>query len=306
MKCEQAKDYLVLAAYGELSFEEEEALESHVAECAECRAERARQEKVDFLLEAGEAEIPAGLLARSRREFSAGLEAERKLERRPWHDFWRRWVVHPPMWLRPVGALAMLAAGFFGARMAPTTPVLGPVAGLVSDASPVLSTRVRLVNPDESGRVKLLLEETRQRELSGELDDSEIRRLVLAAAADPGDPGLRVESIDLLKSHTSNDEVRKALLNALQGDPNSGVRLKAIEGLRAYGRDPETRRVLAAVLLNDDNPGVRTQAIDLLVQSKEPDVAGVLQELLRREDNNYVRARSRRALSEMKASVGTF
>ena len=64
--------------------------------------------------------------------------------------------------------------------------------------------------------------------------------------------------------------------------------------------------MLATVLLNDDNPGVRTQAIDLLVQSKEPDVAGVLQELVRREDNNYVRSRSQRALNEMKASVGTF
>jgi HEAT repeat protein len=154
--------------------------------------------------------------------------------------------------------------------------------------------------------VKLLLEETRQRELSGQLGDGEIRRLLLAAAADPADPGLRVESIDLLKSQSSDDEVRKALLNALRGDPNCGVRLKAIEGLRAYAKDPETRRVLAAVLLNDDNPGVRTQAIDLLVQSKEPDVAGVLQELVRREGNNYVRSRSQRALSEMKASVGTF
>lgn len=306
MNCDQAKDYLVLAAYGELSFEEEEALESHVAACAECRAERARQEKLAMLLEEGEAEVPAGLVARSRREFSTALEAERNMARRPWHDLWRRWVVHPPMWLRPVGAVAMLALGFFGARLAPTSAVLAPVANLVSTPSPVLSTRVRLVNPDSSGRVRLLLEETRQRELSGELDDAEIRQLLLAAAADPGDPGLRVESIDLLKSHTANDEVRKALLNALQGDPNSGVRLKAIEGLRLYARDPETRRVLAAVLLNDDNPGVRTQAIDLLVQSKEADVAGVLQQLLRSEDNNYVRARSRRALNEMKASVGTF
>ena len=210
------------------------------------------------------------------------------------------------MWLRPVGAVAMLAIGFFGARIVPTPPMFSPGANLISSEQPIVATRVRLVNPDQSGGVKLLLEETRQREMSGELADSEIRRLLLTAASDPADPGLRVESIDLLKAHSSDDEVRRALLNALRGDPNSGVRLKAIEGLRAFARDPETRRVLAAVLLNDDNPGVRTQAIDLLVQSKEPDVAGVLQELVRREDNNYVRSRSQRALNEMKASVGTF
>ncbi len=306
MKCEQAKDYLVLAVYGELSFEEEEALESHVTGCPECRAERVRLEKFDSLLEEGRDDMPAGLVARCRRDFAAALDTERKLERKPWHDVWRRWVVHPPMWLRPVGAVAMLAIGFFGARLVPSSPMLSPVAKLMVGEQPVVATRVRLVNPDHSGRVKLLLEETRQREMSGEIDDGEIRRLLLTAAADPADPGLRVESIDLLKSQSSDDEVRKALLNALRGDPNCGVRLKAIEGLRAYARDPETRRVLATVLLNDDNPGVRTQAIDLLVQSKEPDVAGVLQELVRREDNNYVRSRSQRALNEMKASVGTF
>jgi HEAT repeat protein len=184
--------------------------------------------------------------------------------------------------------------------------VLAPVAGLVSPEPSPVATRVRFVNPGTDGRVRLMLEETRQRELSGGLDDEEIRRLLLSAAVDPADPGLRVESIDLLKAHSSDDEVRKALLDALRADPNSGVRLKAIEGLRAYARDPETRRVLAAVLLHDDNPGVRTQAIDLLVQSKEPDVAGVLQELIRREENNYVRSRSQKALNEMKASVGTF
>lgn len=306
MNCDQAKENLVLAAYGELSFEEEEALESHLAGCEACRLERARLEKLEQALDDAATEVPAGLLARCRRDLSSALETERRLERKPWHGFWRRWVVHPPMWLRPVGALAMLAVGFFGARLVPSSPMLSPVASLVAEPSPVVATRVRLVNPGPSGHVRLLLEETRQREMSGELGDENIRRLLLAAASDPADPGIRVESIDLLKSHSSDDEVRKALLNALRNDPNSGVRLKAIDGLRPYAREPETRRVLAAVLLNDDNPGVRTQAIDLLVQSKEADVAGVLQELLRREENNYVRSRSQRALSEMKASVGTF
>jgi HEAT repeat protein len=199
----------------------------------------------------------------------------------------------------------MLAVGFFGAQMVPgDTPALGRM-GVAQDAAPVVS-RVRLVNSNESGGVRVQYEEVRQRELSGALQDEQIRRLLLAAAVDPSDPGLRVESIDLLKKHCSDDEVRRALLNALRTDSNSGVRLKALEGLKPYARDPETRKVLAQVLLVDDNPGVRTQAIDMLVQNKEPEIAGVLQELLRNEQNSYVRSRSQKALSEMKASVGTF
>ena len=47
-------------------------------------------------------------------------------------------------------------------------------------------------------------------------------------------------------------------------------------------------------------------AIDLLVQTDEVDVVETLQELLRREDNNYLRLRSQKALQAMNASVETF
>lgn len=307
MNCENAKQQLVLFVYGELSFDEEELMEQHLDGCRECSAERARLESLQDMLGEGEMEVPAGLLARCRRDLAEQVAAPPAFQRRGagLAQLWRNWVVHPPMWLRPVGAVAMLALGFISARMLPNdSPALARM-GVAQDAGPVVS-RVRLVNPNESGGVRVQYEEVRQRELSGALQNDRIRALLLSAAADPNDPGLRVESIDLLKTHCSDDEVRRALLNALRTDTNSGVRLKALEGLKPYARDPDTRKVLAQVLQVDDNPGVRTQAIDMLVQNKQPEIAGVLQELLRGEQNIYVRSRIQKALSEMKASVGTF
>ncbi|MBI5086280.1 MAG: HEAT repeat domain-containing protein [Acidobacteria bacterium] len=307
MNCETAKEQLVLLAYGELTFDEEELLEQHLDGCADCRADRVKLERVAGLLAENEPEVPAGLLLRCRRDLSERVDADRS-ESRGWLSpggLWRRWVINPPLWLRPLGAAAMLAVGFLGARLLPTdSPALARMG--VPQDQPALVSRVRLVNPDDSGRVRVLYDEIRQRELTGDLDDAQIRRLLLAAAKDPADPGIRVDSINLLKQQCANDSVRKALLNALRSDSNAGVRLKALEGLATFACDPETRKVLAQVVLTDDNPGVRTQAIDLLVQNKQPEVAGVLQELLRREENNYVRSRSQKALSEMKASIGTF
>jgi hypothetical protein len=66
------------------------------------------------------------------------------------------------------------------------------------------------------------------------------------------------------------------------------------------------RRALSRAVLSDDNPGVRTQAIDLLVQKREPAMAGVLQEVLRKEDNTYIRLRCQTVLHEMRASEDTF
>lgn len=307
MNCETAKQQLVLFVYGELSFDEEELMEQHLDGCSDCSAERARQECLQEMLSEGEAEVPAGLLARCRRDLAVQVAAAPVLARRGISiaGLWRNWVVNPPLWLRPVGAVAMLALGFFAARMLPgDSPALARM-GVAQEGAPVVS-RVRLLNPDDAGGVRVQYEEVRQREMSGALQDDGIRRLLLAAAVDPNDPGLRVESIDLLRQHCSDEDVRRALLNALRTDTNSGVRLKALEGLKPYARDPETRQVLAQILLVDDNPGVRTQAIDMLVQNTGAEIAGILQELLRSEQNVYVRSRSQKALSEMKASVGTF
>ncbi len=304
MTCEQARESLMLLNYGELSFDQEETLELHLAECSECSAERVRMERIEQMLLQGEAEPPPGLLARCRRDLAVKIEEEnRPLRRFSPRRLWRDWFVHPPLWLRPAGAMLMIAIGFFGARFVPAGSV--PWLGGAGETEPVMS-RVRFVSPAESGGVRVVMEETRQREFTGHLNDQRVRQALLAAVSDPADPGLRVESMELLKNQGQQDDVKTALLNALRADTNSGVRLKALEGLKPYSREPEVRTVLAQVLLSDDNPGVRTQAIDLLIQSDEPDVAGVLQKLLEREENSYVRSRSQRALAEMKASVGTF
>ena len=41
---------------------------------------------------------------------------------------------------------------------------------------------------------------------------------------------------------------------------------------------------------------MRTQAVDLLTSKREPELVGVLQEIMTRENNNYVRMKCQRAL----------
>jgi HEAT repeat protein len=149
------------------------------------------------------------------------------------------------------------------------------------------------------------VDETKQRTMTGNLRDEGIREWLLTAAKD-SDPGLRVESIAILKDEADATDVREALLATVQNDPNPGVRMKALEGLRRYSTDPETRKALSHVLLTDENPGIRTQAIDMLTQQRERDSVGLLQELVHKEDNPYVRQRCQRALRDMNASLETF
>jgi hypothetical protein len=306
MKCEEAVRHLPLLAYGELSFDEEEALEQHLESCAGCRREHERVNKLQQAIDREEVDVPAGLITDCRRNLR--LSVAGIAEQRGTHGFWQR-LFPSVQFLKPAGALALIATGFFGARFIEQqdrsfAPVGQPVDSARMDAPS--ASRVRFVEPGDDGRVQIVLEETRQRVLSGSTHDDAIRRVLLTAAREASDPGLRVESVDLLGSAGENDEIRHALLYALQHDPNPGVRLKALEGLRDAAADPDTRKTLARVLLTDDNPGVRTQAIDLLIQKSEPEVVGVLEEVLRRDSNNYVRLKCQKALHEMRASAESF
>ena len=53
-------------------------------------------------------------------------------------------------------------------------------------------------------------------------------------------------------------------------------------------------------------PGVRVQAIDLLTAHHDDSIVGVLQDVMQKEDDGYIRTRCRNLLQAMKASVGTY
>jgi hypothetical protein len=307
MTCEEAIKNLPLFLYGELSFDEEELVEVHVDECASCRKALAREKALFAALDDVELVPSVETLAESRAELRRRLSrAQQPHGASEVHasSFWDKirqgFTIHfhfAPGIAQVAGAAVMLALGFLTARVAPNTLLNW------GSASVIPTSRVRYVEPVSPGRVQIVLDETRQRVLSGSVDDQAIQRLLLTAAKDPSDAGLRVESVDLLKGNSQSAEIRSALVYSLEHDPNAGVRLKALDGLKQFAEDPDTRKALTQVLLKDDNPGVRTQVIDLLVQRHNNDaMVGVLQELMEKEDNGYIRMRCQKVLQEMNAS----
>ena len=167
---------------------------------------------------------------------------------------------------------------------------------------------VRYIEPSADGKVRIVYDEVRQRELTGRVDDQGVREMLLTATRDPEDPGLRVDSMEVLRRRVEHEDVRTALVRALETDGNEGVRLKALEALKPFAGHPAVRTALTRVLVADKSATVRTQTIDLLVNTRrdEPELAGVLQELMRREENSYIRQRSQTALKAMNASLETF
>ncbi len=312
MTCDSVSKQLPLYLYGELTFDQEEAVAEHLDECLACTRELERQKRLLAAVDSAEVVPPAGLLEQCRLELPGTLRHSVAVPSNRSRLSWVRAVFTGRQammagWLRPAGAVALVAIGFFAARITGGNPdAIDLSMGGMSFSEEPVATQVRMVETTGGGNVQIVVEETRQRVLSGSVEDERISGLLLAAVRNPADPGVRAESLDMLKSRRTCEEVKQALLYALEHDPNDGVRLKALEGLRAYAGDPESRRALSRVLLHDDNPGIRTAAIDLLVRTDDVDVVETLQKLLRQEENNYLRLRSQQALEKMNASIETF
>ena len=153
--CEWARNYLPLFLYNELSFEEEETLQNHLSACGECRvaleAERQMHATFDDVRATDEQALPATLLNSCRDRLTERLVVERSLPTLGPLGRLRRWFagfeVTSGGFLRPMGALAMIAIGFFGGRMLPSTDQSvnqKPVEAFVAEP---IATRVRRVEP---------------------------------------------------------------------------------------------------------------------------------------------------------------
>jgi hypothetical protein len=312
MNCEMVRKEMSLFLYGELASSQEAQMEDHLGACESCRQEFERVKRLHGLLDQAELEPPPELLLECRRRFQTSRRLLGPEAMRPQGLWAKLTYLFPSLASAPrigsgllpktAAAVALLAIGFLGGRLV-QSPAMAPDN---RDTANLVATRVRYVEPNPSGRIHIVVEETRRRTILGTRGDETIRNLLLAAAQDPFDAGLRVESVELLKNECDTADVRAALLHVLETDPNPGVRMKALEGLKPFGNDERVRGVIARVLLRDDNPGIRSQAIDVLVQSRERDVVGALQELMLREDNDYIRSRTQRLLREMNASIETF
>jgi hypothetical protein len=314
MTCLDATKEIPNYCYGEISSETEEALESHLAVCSDCQKELARHRKFLELLDERDAMVDAGLLVECRNNLSRAVRQQIAVESshtagwRGWHrageylrDLSR---VHIPFRI-PVGAMALMALGFFGARYTPEK--FGGVREAL--AEPMFSS-VRSVEPNASGQVQIAVDQTRRRLVSGTLQDPSIQELLVSGVTDGSNPTVRLRSIQILHEAPSNnadsEQVRHALIDALDGDPSADVRLKALDGLKQFAADAAVRKALTNTLRKDDDPNVRIQAIDLLAAHHDDSIVGVLQNLIQREDNGYVRGQMKNLLDQFNASPGTY
>ncbi|HET9410186.1 MAG TPA: HEAT repeat domain-containing protein [Candidatus Sulfotelmatobacter sp.] len=309
MKCEWVKQNVVLYVYGELADDARHELEQHVARCADCAAElKAEQEFHAMLGQVPTVEPTPNLLAASRMRLQEALETAEQ------GRFWNRLIFDPADWLRqirfsPALASAILILGFAGGigttyeliqRPIAGVPVGGQTTASIAAQGPITNIDSVVQDPS-SNQVTIKYNTVETQQLQGSLSDQRIQQLLLFAARNNYNSGVRVDSVDLLAQRPNEVQVREALIYALQNDTNPGVRLKSLEALGPYVKDDvNVRDAVLRALVNDSNSGVRTDALRLIEPVKaDGSVRGVLMALAAKDQSTYIKSQARTMLAQL-------
>jgi len=215
----------------------------------------------------------------------------------------------PAVWLRqmkfsPALATVLFLVGFGGGvgtmyQIRPQQPSV--ITGTPAPAEASIAGIRSVTQDPATNRVSIQYDTVRTEQLQGSLSDQRIQQLLLFAARNNYNSGVRVDSVGLLTKQPQDERVRQALAYALRYDSNPGVRLKALEGLGPFVRSEVTvRDVVLQALVSDNNQGVRTQALHLLEPvSADSSVRIVLTQLSRSDDNKYIQAQARLMLRQL-------
>ncbi len=323
--CREMEKLALLFAADELSEGEREAVALHAAECEACASLLAAELQLAAAMQdLRQEDVPAYLLAQCRGELNDRLDDAQA------RSLWGRvaeWIpLRAFMVSRPAWAAAFCV--FFGMIMGFAVPrwidgrqqirdrEFSANATQVSDLDlqSIGISGMSLIPASDSPSPNVEVQFTHQepRVLRGTLDDSEVRKVLIFIAQNNQrfDSGMRMDSLEALRTRGSDAQVREALCYVARQDRNPGVRLKALEALRGFEEDAQVRSTLLDALLRDQNPGARVEAINALkamldkgTQQPDAQLVQVLQDRMRNDPNPYIRLESAAAVRQIAARV---
>lgn len=309
MKCDWVRENITFYVYNELEDDARYEVEQHLARCPECATELKTVRKFHAVLSQSPVKEPnPNLLAASRMRLQEALETTTQ------GGFWQRLIFDPGNWMRqirlsPALTAAIFIVGFGGGVIATYEAVSGAQPGIRQTAenntpTPISQgsiTGIRSISQDPgSNQVNIKYDTVSTQDVQGSLNDQRIQQLLLFAARNNYNSGVRLDSVDLLTQTPNETNVREVLMYSLQNDSNPGVRLKAIDGLSQFVKsDVRVRNAVLQALISDANIGVRMDALRLVEPLKaDSSVRSVLTKLAQADQNASIRSQARTMLAQ--------
>lgn len=257
MKCETGKEQLTLYMNNQLTAAQSAAVEKHIIECAECRAElEASMQVWDLMDEIGAPEPTANMQVK----FDAMLDVYKKeVEYKKRFAFNLLAKLQQLFTFNPAFTMAysviLIVAGL-GIGLLVNKP-----SALVAGSGTKIDTLTAQVHDlKETVTLALLQNPSASERIRGVSFTSEIKG--------------------------ENKNIIKALFTTLNNDDNPNVRLVTLEALTHYANDPIVREGLIASIVEQDNPLVQSALADVMLKLQEKRSVQPFKKLLEQKDLN--------------------
>lgn len=312
MEHENYKKQLILYSYNELKKEERNEFECHLLGCVSCKNELEELKRIHQLVKVNLVEeIDEDALFESRQELLAEI---RKLKRKKstLQKIWVLFTLPSPTNLKiaysfTAVVLMVTASYFFYFDKAGNQHTSGN--NIVTADSKL--TNLQFVNSDfEKGEVEITYDQIVPVKLKGNVNDTEIQKVLAKSLIDNENPGIRLKAVNAIyseKRSNASGVVKDALIKAMMYDDNPGVRKEAMNALCNLPFDNKISDAIIYVLQNDKNSGLRIQAINCLNEKNDvkrlsdPNIKNVLRNRMQEDDNSYIKLRAKTILTKLES-----
>jgi hypothetical protein len=312
MKHDQYREWLLLSLYGELDSLQQETLDEHFKECAECRAELEHLKAFNRILsQRKEVEVDDRLLQDARRQFRTALMEERaKKSMLSIVIDGIAQLVRRPVGIALGGAAVFILGVVLGySVLTPANPVAQSMTEAMFQQASLMQSGSRITNvrysevESRDGSIDLSFDAVMPVHVNGNISDPRVQKILAYALMSSQNPGVRLQTANMLASQsapsaTGDIEIKKALITALETDENPGVRREALAGLEKFPFDEQVKHAYLTVLMKDKNSGMRIGVINALTQVRagglrlDSDVISVMQQKKQSDENSYIRTRA--------------
>jgi hypothetical protein len=315
MEHKKYDELLYLFSVGEAGDEEKRIIEAHILECPHCKHELENYTQLNKSLSVSAAgNLPDDLLLNSRTLLRERLIAERSRSSSNKNIPEIFLLVFKKNYKYAFSLAAGLLLGFLLFR-GESNPVVLPTdqqSGLIATSSFFPEEKPRIHNiklyaDPYDDNIEFSFDAVREVKVAGSINDENIRNILMYAIMNGNNPGVRLNSLNLINSSEQLDfdnEIKEAIISAVKYDDNPGVRREALKILKTFPFDQDVKRSYLYIILNDSSSAMRIDAINHLLEasSKESPLSKeemtLLKDKLLDDENSYIRLRAKTVVEE--------
>ena len=211
----ECKEMVPFYLYEELELEKQKQFEDHIRSCKDCSSELESIKKLFAdISEDSKSTINPNLLLEARLELRGVLRAQKN--KVPISNNIKKYIssfIYKPIGLA-VGSFSLVVIGMFFGYLIFNSPLVESIETASTKSNPFRIQNINFIDPDPSdGQVEFTFESITPGRIKGNINDSEVQKILTYAVLNEQNPGTRLNSINVINANQTrkpDEEIKRS------------------------------------------------------------------------------------------------